>query len=69
MIGKILTKVFGSSNDRYLKQLNPLVSRINELENDIQPLDDAALAAKTVAFKERLAHGEPLMTFCQRPLP
>ncbi len=60
MIGKILTKVFGSSNDRYLKQLNPLVSRINELENDIQPLDDAALAAKTVAFKERLAHGEPV---------
>ncbi len=60
MIGKILTKVFGSSNDRYLKQLNPLVRQINELENDIQPLDDAALAAKTVAFKERLEHGEPL---------
>ncbi len=60
MIGKILTKVFGSSNDRYLKQLNPLVSRINELEKDIQPLDDAALAAKTIAFKERLAQGEPL---------
>lgn len=60
MIGKILTKVFGSSNDRYLKKLNSFVIRINELENDIQPLDDPALAAKTVAFKERLAHGEPL---------
>ncbi len=60
MIGNILTKVFGSSNDRYLKQLNPLVSRINELEKDILPLDDAALAAKTVSFKERLEQGEPL---------
>jgi preprotein translocase subunit SecA len=60
MIGKLLTKVFGSSNDRYLKQLNPLVTRINELEKDIQPLDDAALAAKTVEFKQRLEKGEPL---------
>ncbi len=60
MIGKILTKVFGSSNDRYLKQLNPLVRQINEQEKDIQILDDAALAAKTVSFKERIAQGEPL---------
>ncbi len=60
MIGKILTKVFGSSNDRYLKQLNPLVRRVNELEKDIEILDDAALAAKTVSFKERIAQGEPL---------
>jgi len=60
MIGKILTKVFGSSNDRLLKQINPLVDRINGLEEKIQPLDDGALAAKTVEFKERIAKGEPL---------
>jgi preprotein translocase subunit SecA len=60
MIGKLLTKVFGSSNDRLLKQINPLVTRINGLENEIQPLDDGALAAKTIEFKERLAKGEPL---------
>ncbi|MCP4338183.1 MAG: preprotein translocase subunit SecA, partial [Desulfobulbaceae bacterium] len=60
MIGKILTKVFGSSNDRYLKQLNPTVARINQLEADIQPLDDAALVAKTGEFKQRLENGEPL---------
>jgi len=60
MIGKILTKVFGSSNDRYLKLLRPIVSQINTFENDIQPLDDVALAAKTVEFKERLAKGESL---------
>ncbi len=60
MIEKILTKVFGSSNDRYLKQLNPLVAQINELEPGIQLLDDAGLAAKTVEFKQRLEKGEPL---------
>jgi preprotein translocase subunit SecA len=60
MIGKILTKVFGSSNDRYLKQLRPLVARINGLEEEIQALDDASLAAKTVVFKERLEKGESL---------
>ena len=60
MIGKILTKVFGSKNDRVLKQLRPLVSQINGLEQSIQPLDDGALAAKTVEFKERIAKGETL---------
>ncbi|KJR97852.1 MAG: preprotein translocase subunit SecA [Desulfobulbaceae bacterium BRH_c16a] len=60
MIGKLLTKVFGNSNERYLKQLRPIVTRINELEKDIQPLDDEALAAKTVAFKQRVENGEPL---------
>jgi preprotein translocase subunit SecA len=60
MIGKLLTKVFGSSNDRYLKQLRPLVTRINSLEEEVTALDDGALAAKTVEFKERLAKGESL---------
>ncbi|MFH2124659.1 MAG: preprotein translocase subunit SecA [Pseudomonadota bacterium] len=60
MIGKLLTKVFGSTNDRALKQIAPLVKRINELEDSLLTLNDAELAAKTVAFKERLAKGEPL---------
>ncbi|OGR17238.1 MAG: preprotein translocase subunit SecA [Desulfobacterales bacterium GWB2_56_26] len=60
MIGKILTKVFGSSNERYLKSLKPIVNRINELEKDVQPLDDEALAAKTVEFKQRVVNGESL---------
>jgi len=60
MIGKVLTKVFGSKNERVLKQIQPLVNRINELESTVSPLDDAALAAKTVEFKERVAKGEPL---------
>ncbi|MEK6201432.1 MAG: preprotein translocase subunit SecA, partial [Desulfobulbaceae bacterium] len=60
MIGKLLTKVFGSTNDRALKLITPLVNRINELEDSLLSLDDAQLAAKTVAFKERLIKGESL---------
>ncbi len=60
MIGKALTRVFGSKNERVLKQIQPLVNRINELEPEIEKLDDAALAAKTVAFRERAAQGETL---------
>ncbi len=60
MIGTLLTKVFGSKNERILKEIQPLVNRINELEQTIQPLDDTALAAKTVEFKERLDKGELL---------
>jgi len=60
MIGKVLTKVFGSKNERVLKQIQPLVNRINELEPTVQDLDDSRLAAKTIEFKERVEKGEPL---------
>lgn len=60
MIGKVLTKVFGSKNDRVLKQIQPIVKKINELESSIQPLSDEELAAKTVEFKERYTKGESL---------
>ena len=60
MIGTVLTKVFGSKNERVLKQMQPLVNRINELEETVKPLDDAALAAKTVEFKERIEKGASL---------
>ncbi|MDT8334785.1 MAG: preprotein translocase subunit SecA, partial [Desulfurivibrionaceae bacterium] len=60
MIGSLLTKIFGSKNERVLKELNPLVEAINAIEPEIKKLDDAALAAKTVEFKERLGRGESL---------
>jgi preprotein translocase subunit SecA len=60
MIGSALTKIFGSKNERVLKEIQPLVEKINGFEADIQKLDDAALAAKTVAFKDRFAQGESL---------
>ena len=60
MLGKALTKVFGSKNDRILKGIKPLVNRINELEDTVISLDDAQLAARTVEFRERIAKGEDL---------
>jgi preprotein translocase subunit SecA len=55
MIDKFLTKVFGSQNQRYLKILQPLVARINDLEPSIKALSDDELRARTVQFKERIA--------------
>ncbi len=60
MIGSALTKIFGSKNERVLKLIQPIVEKTNSLEPDIQKLDDAELAAKTVEFKERVAKGESL---------
>ena len=60
MLGKVLTKIFGSKNDRMIKQYRRVVNRINELEPSVEPLSDAELAARTVEFKERIAQGESL---------
>jgi preprotein translocase subunit SecA len=60
MIGKVLTKIFGSKNDRIIKAMRPTVERINALEPTIQVLDDDGLRAKTLEFKERLAQGATL---------
>jgi len=54
MVSKFFSKIFGSRNDRVLKQLRKRVARINELETDISALDDSALLAKTAEFKARL---------------
>ncbi|MGE3961873.1 MAG: preprotein translocase subunit SecA [Dehalococcoidia bacterium] len=50
----------GDSNDRVLKQMQPLVDQINALEADIQPLSDEALRAKTDEFRARYDGGESL---------
>jgi preprotein translocase subunit SecA len=55
MIDKFLTKVFGSQNQRYLKTLQPLVDRINELEPSVKKLSDEELRARTAEFRERVA--------------
>jgi preprotein translocase subunit SecA len=54
MIDKFLTKVFGSSNERYVKSLRPLVTQINDLEAGIKALSDDDLRAKTATFKEKI---------------
>jgi preprotein translocase subunit SecA len=53
MIDKFLTKVFGSSNQRYLKSVLPIVQKINALEPSIKKLSDDELRARTAAFKEQ----------------
>ncbi|MGZ3183606.1 MAG: preprotein translocase subunit SecA [Telluria sp.] len=55
-----LTKIFGSRNQRLIKQYRKTVAAINALEPQIEALSDAELQAKTPAFKERLAKGETL---------
>jgi preprotein translocase subunit SecA len=60
MIGSVLKKIVGSKNERDLKKLQQTVEQINALEPDIQKLNDAALVAKTVEFRGRLANGETL---------
>ena len=58
MIGNILTKVFGSRNDRQVKKLGKLVEQINALEAEYEKLSDADLQAKTGEFRQRAADGE-----------
>ncbi|PJK00049.1 preprotein translocase subunit SecA [Lysobacteraceae bacterium NML75-0749] len=60
MFNSLLTRVFGSRNDRLLTQLNKIVVKINALEPQMQALSDEALKAKTQEFRERIAAGETL---------
>ena len=60
MISGLLKKVFGSRNERLIKQYSQTVKQINALEPQMQALDDAALRAKTDEFRSRHAAGESL---------
>jgi preprotein translocase subunit SecA len=55
-----LTKIFGSRNDRLLKQYRKTVERINALEAGLESLSDDELRGKTQTFRERFAAGETL---------
>ena len=58
MLPKLLTSIFGSRNDRLLKQYRLVVAQINALEPQLEALDDAALTARTAEFRERFSKGE-----------
>ena len=60
MATNILTKIFGSRNDRLLKQYRTSVVRINAMETALEQLSDEALRGKTQEFRDRLAKGETL---------
>ena len=60
MISGLLKKIFGSRNDRLIKQYSSVVRRINALEGEVAALSDEALRAKTDEFRSRLAQGQTL---------
>src|SRR5918999_3529665 len=51
---KVLTKVFGSSNERFLKSIRPIVEEVNALEPEIQKLSDEQLRERTAKFKAQI---------------
>ncbi|MDW3205187.1 MAG: preprotein translocase subunit SecA [Alphaproteobacteria bacterium] len=57
MLGGLLKNVFGSANDRIVKQMRKRAEKIGAMEPEMEALDDAALRAKTDEFKQRLADG------------
>ena len=60
MIAGLLKKIFGSRNDRLIRQYSQTVRAINALEPKIQALSDEELRGKTAEFRERIAKGEAL---------
>ncbi len=60
MFNRLLTSIFGSRNDRLVKQLGGIVKKINAFEPQMEALSDADLQAKTAEFRERIAGGESL---------
>lgn len=60
MLGNLLKKLFGSRNDRMIKQYTETVRAINEMEPAVAALSDIDLRAKTDEFKQRVQNGESL---------
>ncbi|QYR52672.1 preprotein translocase subunit SecA [Lysobacter soyae] len=60
MINRLLTSVFGSRNERLLKQLDAIVKKVNSHEAAMKAMSDDELKAQTQKFKDRIANGESL---------
>ncbi len=60
MFNRMLTSVFGSRNERLLRQLSGIVKKVNALEAQMHALSDTELQAKTPEFQQRIAKGESL---------
>ena len=58
MFSLILRKIFGSKNERYVKQKARVVAAIGALEPELQKLSDADFPARIAAYKERVIAGE-----------
>ncbi len=60
IVDTVLHKVFGTPHERKVKQLRPVIAKIHEARHALEALDDAALAAKSAEFREKLANGATL---------
>ena len=60
MLNKLLTKIVGTKNERELKRLRPVVSKVGDLESAVRALTDEQLRGKTAEFRQRLENGESL---------
>lgn len=60
MLANLAKKIFGSRNDRLLKQYRKTVAKINAFEEEIKALENELLQAKTIEFKDRFQNGETL---------
>src|SRR3954465_2882046 len=60
IVDAVLAKIFGTKNEREVKEMLPTVAAINDLEPAMRELSDIDLAAKTIGFKEKLAQGATL---------
>ena len=68
MVERSITSLFGSSNARYIKKLQPKVAVINDLEPKYQAMSDADLRDQTAVFRQRLNQGETLDELLPRRL-
>jgi len=59
-VQRLLVKVFGSRNDRFVKELRPLVEQVNSHDSAVKALSDEQLSRKTEEFRNRLADGATL---------
>lgn len=68
MLEGLIKKIFGDPNEKELKNIRPIVDKINALEPDMERMSDANLQAKTSEFKLRLQKARPLTIFCRKRL-
>ena len=65
----ILSKIFGDPNEKFIKNLQPIIEKINSFEPEFEKFSAEQLKEKTKEFKERLAKGGNTWTiYCQRLL-
>lgn len=59
MFAKLLKNIFGTSNDRDLRQMRKVVTKINAFEEELKLLSDSDLQGQTTVLRDRLAVGKP----------